>query len=327
MASDGARFGGRRAVVTGAGGLIGARCCAELVTAGAQVVGLDLSPAAAERVRASGAEFELVDVTDREALGRAMKGAALVVHTAARLDDGRDMDDFVRVNVGGTAAVLAAARAAGVARVVHLSSVVVYGYESEAEQDEGAALRTVGIPYIDTKSASERIARRAGAVVVRPGDVYGPRSVPWVIRPVGLMRSRLLGLPRAEGWMLPVYVDDLVEAILLALERGEPGAAYAVWDGSSTSFADYFARLARAAGTAPPQRLPEPVLRALGAAVESVDLRLGRAPRITGRAITFVTRRGRVSNRRAREELGWEPRVDLEEGIRRTGEWLREQPV
>ena len=79
-----------------------------------------------------------------------------------------------RVNVGGTVNVLDAAEAAGAERVVHLSSVVVYGYDDPADQDETAHRRTVGIPYIDTKSASDRLALRRGAVVIRPGDVYGP---------------------------------------------------------------------------------------------------------------------------------------------------------
>ena len=70
------------------------------------------------------------------------------------------MEEFVRVNVGGTAAVLDAASAAGVARVVHVSSVVVYGYHAPGEQDESAHMRSYGIPYIDTKSASDRLARR-----------------------------------------------------------------------------------------------------------------------------------------------------------------------
>ena len=68
--------------------------------------------------------------------------------------------------------------------------------------------------------------------MIRPGDVYGPGSVPWMVRPLELARRGQARRPRpGDGVMLPVYVDDLVEAILAGAERGEPGAAYAAWDG------------------------------------------------------------------------------------------------
>src|SRR5206468_6382871 len=116
---------------------------------------------------------------------------------------------------------------AGADKVVHLSSVVVYGYESRFAQDEQAHRRAHGIPYIDTKSASDRLACRRGAVVIRPGDVYGPRSVPWTLRPLEMARSGQLAAPGGDGLMLPLYIDDLAEAVLLALEAGEPGEAHA----------------------------------------------------------------------------------------------------
>jgi nucleoside-diphosphate-sugar epimerase len=233
------------------------------------------------------------------------------------------MDEFVRVNVGGTANVLAAAAEAGVERVVHLSSVVVYGYHDPSEQDESAHMRTYGVPYLDTKTASERIARRAGATVIRPGDVYGPGSVPWVIRPLGLARSRRLAIPASGTLMLPVYVDDLVEAILLALERGEPGEAYTACNDEPVEFREYFRRLAELCGAPRPFPAPLALLGAMGAAMERIDLALGRTPRLSGRAITFIARRGRVSNERARRELGWVPRVSLDDGLRKTAEWAR----
>jgi len=123
--------------------------------------------------------------------------------------------------------------------------------------------------------------------------------------------------------MLPVYVDDVAEAIALALTRGAPGRAYTIWSGEEVGFAEYLERLAALEGATPPRRLPRPVLVALGAGLEGVA-RLRGLPPLGGRhGPTLVDRRGTVSNARARAELGWEPRVSLEEGLRRTGEWLR----
>ena len=315
------RFEGTSAAVTGAAGFIGAAVCRALAAEGAGVTGVDREGAGRATVEAAGARFEAADVTDRPALIAALGDARLIVHTAARVDDGGDMAEFVRVNVGGTANVLEAADRSG-ARVVHLSSVAVFGYDEPAEQEDDAEPRECGIPYLDTKSRSDVLARSRGAVVVRPGDVYGPGSVPWVLRPVDLARTRRLAYPSETAMMLPVFIDDLVEAILLAASSGRSGRAYTAWHGEPVAFAEYFRRLAAVAGAPPPRRVPAPLLRALGRAAEAVDRARGRTPRFTARAVTFVNRRGLVSNRRAREELGWEPRVGLDEGLRRVGESL-----
>jgi nucleoside-diphosphate-sugar epimerase len=317
-------FEGRRVAVTGAGGFIGGAACRRLVAEGAQVVGLDVDSTAARRVRDLGAEPAQADVGDRRRLDTALEGVDLVIHTAALVHEGRQMEEFVRVNVRGTANVLDAAEAAGAERVVHVSSVVVYGYHAPGEQNESAHLRSYGLPYIDTKSASDRLARRRGAVVVRPGDVYGPRGSQWIVRPAQLARAGRLALPAGGGTMLPIYVDDLVDALLAGLERGLPGQAYTAWGGEPISFEEHFRRVAEIAGGDPPRRLPRPALAAAAAAIEAAARLRGRAPAFSPAAITYLERKGTVTNRRAREELDWVPRVSYEEGMRRTAEWLRD---
>ena len=309
-------LGDKVLTVTGAGGFIGSAVCARASAAGARVIGLEMDGAGVERARAAGAS-EVIEgnVTDGSSVQAAVSDADLVVHTAANVREWGPMSEFIEVNVAGTAKVLEAAP--DEAKVVHLSSVVVYGYDSPETLDETAALRSVGIPYVDTKAASDRLARERGAVVIRPGDVYGPGSLPWVVRPLDLMRKRLLAVPR-ESWMLPVFVDDLVEAILLGLESGAPGEAYTAWSGDRITFAEYFDRLAEAAGLKPPSRLPAPTLWLLGALAEG-GARLTRTPPAIGRfGATFVSRSGAASNRKLREDLGWEPRVGIEEGIARS---------
>ena len=317
-------FEGRRIAVTGAGGFIGGAVARELHARGAEVVGIDLGEAAAGRMREAGAEPRLADVTVRPTVEAALDGVDAVVHAAACVREWGSMAEFVEVNSRGTATVLDAAAATGATRVAHVSSVVVYGYDDPAEQDEDAFRRICGLPYIDTKSASDRLACRRGAIVVRPGDVYGPGSVPWTVRPLELARAGRLALPApGEGLMLPVYVDDLVEGVLLALARGEPGRAYAVWDGSPVPFRDYFGRIAVIAGAEPPRVLPRWLLEA-AAAVDGAWSRLrGRAPVVAASAATYVGRRGTVSTERIRSELGWRPLVGLDEGIERSADWAR----
>ena len=319
---------GRRIAVTGASGFIGAAVCRALAAEGAEVVGVEVSSEHEAELRAAGVEPRIADVADHEAAASALEDAELVVHTAAYVREWGAMEDFMRVNVEGTANVLDAAEAADAERVVHVSSVVVYGYADESHQGEGAFRRAVGVPYIDTKSASDAIAARRGAVIVRPGDVYGPGSVPWLVRPVELMASKQIALPgKGDGTMLPAYIDDLVAAILLALRRGEPGRSYTVWDGHGVSFADYYGMLASELDLREPPKLPKPLLVAAGGLTEAVARLRGKPPAFGRHGPTLLDRRGTASNQRAREELGWSPSVELPEGIRRSAEWIRAEGI
>jgi nucleoside-diphosphate-sugar epimerase len=321
---------GKTCVVTGAGGFIGAAVCARLSAAGAAVTGLDIDPSAAQRMANAGARFRPCDTTDPRATRDALSGMQLVVHAAARVSDWGPMRDFVRVNVRGTRNVLDAARASGAERVVHVSSVASWGYEHSADLDEDAPPRPCGIPYIDTKGASDALAagraRRGEAIaIVRPGDVYGPGSIPWAVRPLEGIRSRQFMLVgKGDGLMTPVYVDDLVEAIVLALDLPQAtGQAFTVWDGHAVTCEEFFSHYARMLGRDRIPHLPRPLAAAAGAAQELIAKATGKPPLLTRNAIEFVSRKAVYSNRRARELLGWEPRVTLEEGMRRTEEWFR----
>jgi nucleoside-diphosphate-sugar epimerase len=318
---------GRRVAVTGAAGFVGRALCRALVAEQAQVIGLDLGPGQAERVQATGAEFRAADTADAAATTAALADAELVVHTAARVGDWGPMEEFVRVNVRGTRNVLDAGRAAGAERIVHVSSVAAWGYYFSHDLSEDAAPRPCGTPYVDTKAASDALARARGATVVRPGDVYGPESVPWALRPLRALRERRLFLPRGGGGLITlVYIDDLVDCLLRALTHpAAAGRVYTAWDGRAVRAQEYFDYFARMLGRRRVPNLPLAVLHTAAHAQELAARASGTDPSVTRAAIMFISRRALFPNRRARQELGWAPRVALPEGMAATERWFREQ--
>lgn len=316
---------GERAIaVTGAAGFIGGAVCRRLAADGEQVVGVDLREEARGRIEAQGARFVAADIRSTSALEVAFEGCGAVVNTAALVGDWGPMEQFIEANVRGTLSVLDAAESAGAGRVVHLASVAGWGYEFAQDIAEDAPLRSCGGPYADTKGASDYLARRRGAVVIRPGDVYGPGSVPWTIRPVEAIRSGTFALPGSgEGIMTPVYIDDLVEAIVAsATAPGVEGLGIAVWDGEPVTAAEFFNHYSAMLGRGPVRTAPLPLVRLVAAGSEIVARATGRPPTVSREAIRYISRRATYPNMRARELLGWEPRVGLDEGMRRSEAWL-----
>ena len=324
---------GRTAAVTGAGGFIGGAVCRALADAGAsEVVGIDVSSDLDERIRAAGATPR---VGERRRPGGDRGGARGRgpgrPHGRRSSASTARCSDFIEVNVRGTANVLDGAEAAGAERVLHISSVVVYGYADERDQDESATRRAVGIPYIDTKSASDRLAgpprRRDRAARGRLRPRVGPLD-----HPPG--RADAPRAPRAAG---QGRRDDAARLHRRpgrgdhrrAAPRGARARPTRSGTAAPVTFQRYFELLAAEVpgATAAPQP-PE------GAAARGRRGHRGRraparpAPAFGRHGVTLTDRRGTASNARAREELGWEPEVGLDEGIARSGEWLRElQPA
>jgi nucleoside-diphosphate-sugar epimerase len=304
--------------VTGAAGFIGSAMCRRLVSEGHDVIGVDVDSTAAGRVAETGAQFRPADVADRGAVRGALDGAELVVHTAALLPGpGNGMADSIRVNVGGTENVCIAAKDAGVTRVVHLSSVAAWGYDFMTDITEDQPLATHSPhPYIATKAASELVARKHGATIVKPGDVYGPESQPWAVIPFELMKSGRAALPmKGRGVITLVYIDDLVDCIYRALTLpGGEGGLFTAWDGDPVTAKQFFDHYARMLGKRGVRTAPAALLRPL--------MRL--TPGVNPDDLIFLMRRAVYPNARAREVLGWRPRVTLEDGMARTEDWLRE---
>lgn len=307
-------------LVTGSAGFIGGALVERLRAQGTKVAGADLR---------DGPPVDLhFDVTDDEAVRKVFEvhRPRIVVHAAAIVDDRGDPALFETVNVGGTRRMLEAARSAGCGRFVQLSSIAALGVTPGKNTDvDSPLIDDTGSPYFDTKARSERIARSfmdGGAmevVVVRPGDVYGPGSVPWVERPLELMRKHqpvLVGGGR--GLICHCHIENLVDGIELAMTHDDaPGGIFIIHDGSSsTAFRDYFTQLARAAGISPPRvSLPKSIAYAVARLTAVVHRLGGPPPPFTKSAVDYITRQSTYSIEEARRTLGYQPRVTLAAGM------------
>ncbi|HVM13423.1 MAG TPA: NAD-dependent epimerase/dehydratase family protein [Egibacteraceae bacterium] len=312
----------RVAVITGAAGFLGRAFRQALDERGWEVRGVDVRP---------GPQVTLGDVSRPGAWTGVLDGADLVVHAAALVTETGDPATFWRVNVDGTRTVLDEATRAGVKRVLHLSATVVHGRDFRDGVDEDGPVRMTGNPYTDTKVAAEHqalLAAAAGRVpvtIVRPGDVYGPHSQSWTVRPVELMRRGVFVVfDEGRGIVSPTYVDDAVDGSLTAaLSDDAAGEVFHITGGEGVPAAEFFGHYAAMLGTRL-RSLPSSAALALAYPVKLVSRAVGWHPPMSPRAIEYLTHPGTYSIAKADRVLGWSPKVSLEEGMARTEEWLRE---
>jgi nucleoside-diphosphate-sugar epimerase len=315
-----------RVFITGASGFIGRALHERYAADGHEVTGCDLAADTQRGVVAG-------DVCEPGAWQDHVAGCELVIHTAATVSFRLERPEEIwRANVLGTANAITAAERGGAQRFVHFSSVTVYGFEFPDGVDERYPVHNTYVPYPDTKIASEQVVLQAhldgrmACTVVRPGDVYGPRSRVWALIPAELIRARRLMLPGGgRGIHSPVYIDNLVDGVVLAAESPDAvGQVFTLSDGVGVPYREFFAPYAELVGR---RLLTVPTSVAIAAAAV-----IQRAARLTPgdndinpASARYFLRKGTYSNDKARQVLGWEPSVGLEEGLEQTVEWLREQ--
>jgi len=311
-----------RVLVTGAAGFIGRAVVARLREHGCEVVGVDSAPDPDPQV----VRGSTVDPSGWEHL---LDGVGAVVHTAAIVSNAASHAEAWQVNVLGTARVVEAMVRAGVPRLLHVSSVMAFGFDFPDGVDESYPCRVTGYSYPDTRVNSEAVALRAhvcgdvDVTIVRPGDVIGPRSV-WVEEPLRLAPRGLLLLPAGgTGLLSPIYLDNLVDGLLLALAHPRAsGEIVTLTDGYVTTCLDYFGRVAALAGGRV-RTLPSPLdvglIHSAGVALR----RLGRDSELSAASALMLSRTGGYSTAKARRLLGYAPQVGYEDAMSRIEDWVR----
>jgi ornithine--oxo-acid transaminase len=325
-------------LVTGATGFIGGHLTEELVRQGVSVRCLARSTSDTSLLEELGVDIAVADLQDAEAVRRAVDGCQYVFHCGALVSDWATAAEIERVNVAGTRHVVEAAAAASVERFIHLSTTDVYGYPGTRAVDETYAAARFANWYSHTKRAAEaevrRLERSHGmkVVILRPATVYGPRSKEVVGEIARAIRSgNMLLIDRGRPIAGLCYVRNLVDAALLALRHeGAPGEAFNVTDGLGITWREFTSGLAEGLGCAPARwSMPYWMASSLGFSLEHGyrvlrrTVRLSTPPLLSRQAVHVMGRDQDFSNRKAREILGWAPRVDYSSGMEATLAWLR----
>jgi nucleoside-diphosphate-sugar epimerase len=314
-----------RAFVTGGTGFVGRRLVARLVERGDSVVALVRSPTRADLAQA---ELFEGDLSGRDRLAHAMAGCDSVFHLAADYRLGIRSSDRPRMwetNVAGTENVLDAAIEAGVGRIVYVSTVNAFGNTRGRIVDE--AYERPPDEYISTydetktlahRAAAERIATGAPILIVQPGVIYGPGDHSVVgdqIARAAAGKLHYVSFP--ELGMNAVFVDDVVDGILLVHDRGRLGEAYVI-GGEVTTMRTLIETTAAVAGRrAPRLTMPTWLMRPLVPFGPLVGRLLGTPPNLgelisASDGVTYW-----ATDEKARRELGYSPR-GLREGLRLT---------
>jgi nucleoside-diphosphate-sugar epimerase len=309
----------KRVFVTGGSGFVGGRVIRQLRARGVEVAALARSPASASVVEGHGATAVPGDLDDRAAMQAGMAGADVVVHAAAYVEEHGPLANFLRVTVTGTENALAAARAAGVARFVHVSTEAVLADGKPivaADETRPRTTRPVG-PYPLSKGlAEDRVLAANGAglatVIVRPRFIWGAGDTNLTPKIVELVKRGRFGW--IGGGRYPTstcHVDNVVEGTLLAAERGAPGEIYFLTDGEPVEFRAFLTQLLATLGVDPGHRsVPRWLARVVAASTGWM-----KRPPVTRTAIALVGQEVTVVDAKARRELGYLGKVSREQGL------------
>jgi len=320
-----------RVALTGGSGYTGGRLLEALRARGDDVTVLVRPESVSEAIRAKASRVVEGRLGDAEAARRLVDGVDGVLHVAAVYRTAGHPDSYYReVNVVGTEVLLEAAARQGVRRFVHTSTVGVHGHVESPPADESSPLAPGDI-YQSTKAEAEVLAlefhRKRGlpVAVVRPGAIYGPAETRFLKLFRAIARGRYAIVGTGRTFYHPVYIDDLVEGFLLALERPEAvGEAFLVCGPSYVSQRDLAALVAKhTGGRVLPFRIPARPVQWAGDVVEAICVPLGLEPPLHRRRVDFWTKSRAFTIEKARRLLGYAPKVDLDEGIARTAAWYR----
>ncbi|GAC1383443.1 MAG: NAD-dependent epimerase/dehydratase family protein [Ktedonobacteraceae bacterium] len=321
-----------KVLITGATGLLGGHLIKELQQRNEQIRALVLPVENADNLLKQGVEVMRGDITDADTLGPAVQNIDLIFHLAGMMGVWRPLADYRLVNVNGAENLYKAAQKAGVRRFVHTSSHTVYGLGHGRFLTEKDPLRPDSDPYSLTKAEGDRVMRRLmlnsdiETVILRPGTFFGPGDKLHFGRMAQKMKNgKGVIIGRGNNALPFCYVTDVVQGFLLAAySEKAPGNVYNITNDRPLTQQEIFDAIADAVdGKRPTLHLPYLPMYYGAIVAEKVVASLTHTkPIVTQLGAMMFGSDNKHSVEKARCELGFEPKVDLHEGIKLAAEWF-----
>jgi nucleoside-diphosphate-sugar epimerase len=319
-------------MVTGATGFTGGHLARTLKERGHAVRALVRDRGKARTLADAGIELVEGDLADAGAVRRAVQGCDVVYHIAAVYREARHPDKYYRrINVDGTRHVFDAAEEAGVRRVVHCSTVGVHGDVEKVPSDETAPFAPGDIYQLTKLEAEQlvslRIEQGFPAAIFRPQGIYGPgdRRFLKLFKTIYGGSFRMIG--SGDNYYHMTYIADLVDGIILCGEHPNAvGQTYIFGGPRYVTMRELVDTVARVVGKPVPRgHIPVGPMMAAAVACEWLCKPFGIEPPLYPRRLDFFIKDRAFSIAKAQRLLGYAPKVDLEEGLRRTFDWYRAQ--
>ena len=318
-------------LVTGASGMLGRAVAQALIVRGDEVTVMQRRSSGRGGAAALGCREMLGDITDQDAVRRAVRGQDAVIHLAAKVDVSGRWADYRAVNIDGTKNLLHAALNAGAGRFVHISSpsVAHAGRPLIGAGAQPAEARSTRGYYARSKALAEQAALQfngadLAVMALRPHLVWGPGDTQLIARVVARARARRLVIVGSGAALIDTtYVTNAADALVAGLDRctAAAGEALVISNGEPRPLAEIVARVCAAAGIDRRRpHVPYPVAWAAGATVDAlwaVRTRIGRPgePPLTRFVVNQMGTAHWFAQQRTRAVLQWTPRVDLETGF------------
>jgi nucleoside-diphosphate-sugar epimerase len=325
------------ALVTGASGFTGSRLANELARRGNQVRAMvrrtsDLSLLDRSYIESGSLAVCYGDITDQQSIQEAVHGVDHVYHVAALYRVAKFADQmYWDVNVEGTRNILQAAERHGVQRIMHCSTIGVHGGVKEIPADEDSPYAPSDV-YQATKLEGEKLAQEAicngqPVSIIRPAGIYGPGDLRFLKLFSMVKSGRFIMFGSGETLMHMVFIDDLVDGMIQAVEHQDGVGKTMILAGEKyVSLSELVTLVSQATdATRPRWHLPLWPLMTAAAGCEWVCRPLGFEPPLHRRRAAFFTKDRAFSIERAKREIGYHPKVELAAGLRRTAEWYIQQ--